>query len=241
MPEVNKAKKEILKPFYLIGVIIIFTLLVLYLMNYFNLIPKEVYKASDFNIKTIYSRIDYNHDNIDDYSSFVLGARADAQNHPTYKSAYYDTAYPPDNVGVCTDVIWRAFKSAGYSLRDMVSEDIKNNYDDYKKYVTTPDSNIDFRRVGPLKVFFSQYAQSLTTDPEDIAAWQPGDIVIFRDTKHIGIISDKRNKNGIPYVIHNAGQPNREEDYLLKDEITGQYRFDASLISDDVLKPWQDA
>ena len=212
MPEVNKAKKEILKPFYLIGVIIIFTLLVLYLMNYFNLIPKEVYKASDFNIKTIYSRIDYNHDNIDDYSAFVLGARADAQNHPTYKSAYYDTAYPPDNVGVCTDVIWRAFKSAGYSLRDMVSEDIKNNYE-----------------------------QSLTTDPEDIAAWQPGDIVIFRDTKHIGIISDKRNKNGIPYVIHNAGQPNREEDYLLKDEITGHYRFDASLISDDVLKPWQDA
>ena len=124
--------------------------------------------------------------------------------------------------------------------KDMVNEDIKNNYDDYKDYVATPDPNIDFRRVGPLKVFFSKYAQSLTTNPEEIASWQPGDIVIFRNTKHIGIISDKRNKNGITYVIHNSGQPNREEDYLLKNEITGHYRFDASLISDEVLKPWND-
>ena len=35
---------------------------------------------------------------------------------------------PPDTEGVCTDVIWRAFKNAGYSLKDMVDEDIKNNF-----------------------------------------------------------------------------------------------------------------
>lgn len=28
--------------------------------------------------------------------------------------------YPPDNIGVCIDVVWRAFANAGYSLKDMV-------------------------------------------------------------------------------------------------------------------------
>ena len=56
-----------------------------------------------------------------------------------------------------------------------------------------------------------------------------GDIVIFGRNDHIGIISDKRNKDGIPYLIHNAGQPNREEDILwVLDKfmgITGHYRW----------------
>lgn len=238
MHQINYSKKEIIKTFIIITFIVIFTLIVLYLMNYFNLIPKESYKASDFHIKTIYSKSDYDNDNIDDYSDFVLGARKDAENHPKYKSEYYATAYPPDDIGVCTDVIWRAFKNAGYSLKDMVDNDIKNNYDAYKKLIKTPDPNIDFRRVGTLQIFFSNYAQSLTTNPTEIDKWQPGDIVIFKDAKHIGIISDKRNKDGIPYVIHNAGQPNREEDYLTKDEILAHYRFDATLISDEILKPW---
>ena len=30
--------------------------------------------------------------------------------------------------------------------------------------------------------------------------WQGGDIVIFE--KHIGIVSDRRNWDGVPYVIH---------------------------------------
>ena len=48
---------------------------------------------------------------------------------------------------------------------------------------------------------------------------EPGDIVVF-GTSHIGIISDKRNKKGIPYLIHNGGQPLREEDIL---ELYNQY------------------
>ena len=67
-----------------------------------------------------------------------------------------------------------------------------------------------------MRIFFEEYAVSLTVDINEISEWQPGDIVIFEDDKHIGIISDKRNKDGQPYVIHNGGQPNREEDYLRK-------------------------
>ena len=54
----------------------------------------------------------------------MFGARKDAEIHPRYNGAYYDGGYPPDDIGVCTDVIWRAFKNAGYNLKDMVDNDI---------------------------------------------------------------------------------------------------------------------
>lgn len=232
----GQEKKNIITSFIVIIIIAMFTIIVLTVMNN-NFIPKTYYKASDFDIKTIYSESDYDKDNIDDYSEFVVGARKDAQKKPTYISKYYENSYPPSNEGVCTDVIWRAFKQAGYSLRDMIDEDIKNHPEAYPK-VTNRDKNIDFRRVMNQKIFFERYSLILTTSTKKIGEWQPGDIVIFED-KHIGIISDRRNKKGIPYVIHNGGQPNREEDYLTKKTITGHYRFDATKIDKSILKKWE--
>lgn len=236
----DSIRKNVTRTFIFIIIIVLFTLAVLFIMDYYNLIPKEYYKAADFNIKTIYSKMDYDNDKIDDYTDFVLGARNDAQNNPTYISKYYEDSYPPENEGVCTDVIWRAFKNAGYSLRDMVDNDIRNNPEDYPG-IETPDINIDFRRVNNLNTFFSKYADyySLSLNPEDIDEWQPGDIVVFNN-KHIGIISDRRNKEGIPYVIHNGGQPMREEDYLTKKNISGHYRFDATKIEKEILVAWEE-
>lgn len=189
---------------------------------------KTVYTAKDFGIETIISKTDYDNDGIDDYTDILQGAKIEANNKPVYKSQYYTGGYPKDDEGVCTDVIWRALKNAGYSLKDMVDEDIKNNVDKYPRVNGTPDPNIDFRRVPNLKVYFERNQLSLTTDLSKIEEWQPGDIVIF-GTSHIGIISDKRNKNGIPYLIHNAGQPLREEDTLKLNNtfqpITGHYRM----------------
>ena len=91
-----------------------------------------------------------------------------------------------------------------------------------------------------LRVFFEKYAVSLTTDIDDIAEWQPGDIVIFEDDEHIGIISDRRNKKGHAFVLHNTGQKKREQDYLSIRQVTGHYRFDASQIDEDVLIKWHD-
>lgn len=130
--------------------------------------------------------------------------------------------------GVCTDVIWRAFRHAGYDLKAMVDADIAANTERYWRVEGQPDPNIDFRRVPNLRVFFTRHAESLTTDPYDIAAWQPGDIVTFED-RHIGVISDRRNAEGIPYLIHNSGQWQREEDALLRchrnHPISGHFRF----------------
>ena len=202
---------------------------------------KPYYTAEDFNITTIISEVDANANGVDDYTDILLGARMDAENHPTYDGRYWDTGYPPDDIGVCTDVIWRAFKNAGYNLRAMVDNDILiSNEEDY--HIDYPDSNIDFRRVGNLQVFFSKYAQSLTLDIYDISEWQPGDIVVFNG-KHIGIISDRRNRDGIPYVIHNSGQPLREEDVLEKrakiDPISGHFRWNA-LELEDIVVYWEE-
>lgn len=80
----------------------------------------------------------------------------------------------------------------------------------------------------------------MTLDPDEIEAWQPGDIVIWGNDKHIGIVSERRNAKGQAYVIHNSGQPFREEDALTHGTITGHYRFDASLIDADVLVAWHE-
>ena len=138
----------------------------------FRLLPGREYSGEDFGIETLISTSDYDGDGVDDYRDIMLGARADAENAPTYKSAYYAGGYPPADEGVCTDVIWRAFKNAGYSLKDMVDSDIAENPEDYPA-VNSPDPNIDFRRVRNLRVFFEKYAERLTLDPSDISDWQP--------------------------------------------------------------------
>ncbi len=188
------------------------------------------YEASKFGIKEIKSSIDYDNDGVDDYTDILLGARKDASNKPRYDSRYFDTGYPPDDIGVCADVIWRAFKEAGYNLRELIDEDIKNNIEKYPN-VKRRDSNIDFRRVKNLKVFFDRYATVLTNDIKQIDEWMPGDIVVFGSGyTHIGIISDRRNAFGIPWLIHNAGQSRREENALeywsLTRGVTGHYRWD---------------
>ncbi len=219
---------KILKKIFII-IVIVFTLFVLVtttLLMYHKY--KKVYYTDDFDIETLKSQTDYDNDGIDDYTDILQGAKIDAKNKPKYKSAYYAGGYPPENEGVCTDVIWRALKNAGYLLKDMVDEDIKNNIKEYPRVAGKQDCNIDFRRVPNLKVYFERNQIVLTTDLTKIEEWQPGDIVVF-GTSHIGIISDKRNKKGVPYLLHNGGQPVREEDILeLYNEyepISGHYRI----------------
>ena len=191
-------------------------------------------------LPSLKSGVDYNGNGVDDYMDIMLGARQDAINHPTYDGSWWATGYPPENIGVCSDVIWRAFKYAGYCLKDMVDADILARREAYP-LIERPEHQIDFRRVRNLRIFFEKYAVKLTMDIYAVDEWQPGDIVIFGNDRHIGIVSDVRDANGIPYIIHNGGQDDREENYLVQKDsqkVTGHYRWDASLIPGDVLKPW---
>lgn len=125
---------------------------------------------------------------------------------------------------MCTDVTANALKDAGYDLMTLIQEDIRTNPNDYN--IDEPDANIDFRRVTNLKVYFSHAAVSLTMDISEIEEWQGGDIVIFQN--HIGIVSDRRNENGVPYVIHHNDpwQETYEQDILeSRDDVVGHYRI----------------
>jgi uncharacterized protein YijF (DUF1287 family) len=202
--------------------------------------PNEVSEPLEeegIEIESLLSGNDEDDDGIDDFEDIIQGARADALNMSEYRDAYYRGGYPPENEGVCTDVIWRAFRNAGFQLKDLVDSDIKNYTGEYKRVSESggPDPNIDFRRIPNLVVYFDKYAKNLTNeilsgDEENLYEWQGGDIVVFGGRiKHIGIISDKRNTYGVPYLIHNAGPYTVEEDSLIYwnsiSEITRHYRW----------------
>lgn len=182
---------------------------------------KDRYASS---IQQIHSLTDQDQDGIDDQTDILQGALAYVSTKPDYQSRYYGTGYPDDGYGVCTDVVANAMKDAGYDLMVLIQEDIEKNPEDYG--ITEPDMNIDFRRVRNLKVYFAHTAISLTLNPSEIEQWQGGDIVIFKN--HIGIVSDHRNKRGVPYVIHHSNpmQTAYEQDILESwDEIVGHYRI----------------
>lgn len=175
-------------------------------------------------------------DGIKDLEDILLGAREDVQNKPRYRSAYYAGGYPPPHEGVCTDVIWRALAHAGYNLKELIDTDIRNNLEQYPRVGGQPEPNIDFRRVLNLIVFFERHGTVLTNDLipydiENVKEWQGGDIVAFgHPTPHIGIVSNHRRPDGIPYMIHNAGPYTREEDAILYwheniSNIVGHYRW----------------
>lgn len=177
-----------------------------------------------YQIKQYHSSNDQDNDGIDDQVDILENALEYISKKPKYQSKYYSTGYSNDEYGVCTDVVAHALKNAGYDLMTLIQEDIQNHSSDYA--INQPDINIDFRRVRNLKVYFDHIAQILTTDVKDIEDWQGGDIIVFRN--HIGIVSDRRNERGVPYVIHHDSpwQLAYEQDILEKhNDIVGHYRI----------------
>ncbi len=178
---------------------------------------------------------DRDNDWINDVDDILQWARLEVKNKTRYRSGYYSGGYPPNDEWVCTDVIWRAFKNAWINIKKLVDTDIKNNISAYPRVNGVPDTNIDFRRVPNLETFLKRNAITLTTefipwDAENLKQWQPWDIVIFSRPDHIAIVSDKRNNNGVPYIIHNPAPYPKENERLLYWEglwwdLEGHYRW----------------
>ena len=75
-----------------VGVLV---LAVVWVLQYYGILPKRTYSSQPFGIDVVYSSQDYNHNGVDDYTDFLLGAKQDAENHPTYYGTYYAGGYPP--------------------------------------------------------------------------------------------------------------------------------------------------
>lgn len=212
------------KTIILFSIILIVIFAVIFVLYYLNYIPHKKYTNGDFNIKTYISNVDKDNDGTDDQTDILNNVRNYIKTKPKYKSKYYNTGYPDDEYGVCTDVVAFALKDAGYDLRELVNEHIEANRNLYD--IDTVDKNIDFRRASNLKIYFDYNAISLTTDIYKTDEWQGGDIVVLK--KHIGIVSDKRNRKGINFIIHHAKpvQMYYEEDiFEYRNDIIGHYRI----------------
>lgn len=189
-------------------------------------LPQRYYTAEELGITQLQSLNDADGDGLEDWMDMTTGARAYIETDPHYKSKYYAGGYPDDGLGVCTDVIWQAFRAAGYELKDLVDADISENREAYP-FIADQDSNIDFRRVETLDAFFRRHAQVLTCSFDDPEDWQPGDIVIFGDNKHIALCSDRRNRDGIPFIIHHGNPIDEavERNQIYAQEVTGHFRW----------------
>lgn len=209
----------------IISLIIIMMPFAIYIEKTLYIENKE-YTNEDFGIQTYISKIDKDNDGIDDQTDFLQNVRLYLSKKPKYKSEYYAGGYPTGEYGVCTDVIAIAALNSGYDLRTLVNEDIKSRKEEYN--IDTIDIDIDFRRAKNLKVYLDKNAVVLTTDLSKIEEWQGGDIVVFKG--HIGVVSDKRNENGVPYLLHHANpfQTEYEEPgglLRLEVDILGHYRL----------------
>ncbi len=151
----------------------------------------------------------------------------------TYDGRYMAIEYPggdvPASIGVCTDVIIRAYRKLGIDLQQLVHEDMTQNFAVYPNNwgLSGPDSNIDHRRVPNLQAFFTRHGESLpiTNLTED---YLPGDIVTWMlpgNLPHIGIVVDETNEAGEPMIVHNVGAGPKKEFFLFRFPITGHYRY----------------
>ncbi len=195
--------------------------------------PQGAWTEEPLVLPRVLSGHDEDGDGKDDLDDLVIGARAEALNRTVYQDGYYAGGHPPDGVGVCTDVIWRAFEEAGYDLKSMVDADIAANIEAYPRVGGRAEPNIDFRRVPNLTSFFQRHAQELSIevipgDAENLSQWQGGDIVVYgQPFPHIGIVSDRRRPDGVPLLIHNGGPHATEADDLLTwpSPMTHRFRF----------------
>ena len=152
----------------------------------------------------------------------------------TYDPSYFSIPYPngdvPSTVGVCTDVVIRAYRKLGIDLQKEVHEDMKANFLKYPKLwgLKTTDKNIDHRRVPNLMTYFKRnYAEKpITQNPID---YLPGDIVCWNlggAITHIGIVSNQKSNDNMRYkIVHNIGAGQVLQDCLFDFKIIGHYRY----------------
>lgn len=148
----DRTRKDTAKRYIAVLALLLFCSIVFYVQTHYQRTtatrPEDDYRG---RTSQFHSSVDRDDDGVDDQLDILNGALAYVSTHPKYKSRYYETGYPDDGYGVCTDVVAYALKNAGYDLQELVDADIREQPQDYM--VEEPDANIDFRRVRNLKVF----------------------------------------------------------------------------------------
>ena len=151
-----------------------------------------------------------------------------------YDGRYFSIPYPngdvPKGVGVCTDVVIRAYRGIGIDLQKQVHEDMVVNFSLYPKNwgLKKTDTNIDHRRVPNLMTFFKRHGteKPITKNAND---YLPGDIVCWMlpgNLTHIGIVVNQKSNDGYRHlIVHNIGGGQVLEDCLFDFKIIGHFEY----------------
>ena len=125
---------------------------------------------------------------------------------------------------------------AGISNPVILHEDIAKARSAYPMVKGSGDPSIDQRRVGTLLPYFKRHWEQHTAkldDPDD--PLRPGDVILM-DTfpsrpgpDHIGILSDRVDDHGLPFVINNwtDGTVTAEMDLLTFVPVMYRFRLPA--------------
>lgn len=150
-----------------------------------------------------------------------------------YDGSYYSIGYPngdvSSSIGVCTDVIIRAYRVLGIDLQKELHEDVIANRGAYVR-IKKPDKNIDHRRVPNLATFFKRHGKVLPIT-DNASDYKPGDVIWWNLSSdgvlnHIGLVVNKKSKDGKRHlVIHNIGGGQNIDDFLFGAQIVGHYTF----------------
>lgn len=152
----------------------------------------------------------------------VQRARLEVTRNVKYDASYQQINYPggdvPKEIGSCADVVVRAYRALNYDFQVLIHKERGNN----------SDKNIDHRRCRNQIDYLKKHALALTNNTNS-SDWKPGDIVYWdlnnKGLLHTGIISDRKTRDGKPYIIHNIGPSASEEAVLENWKIIAHFRI----------------
>ncbi len=157
-----------------------------------------------------------------------------------YDGSYYKINYPMgdvnEKIGVCTDVVIRAYRKLGIDLQELIIKDMLSNPEHYKEKA---NKNISHRRVPNMMNFFDKYADKKIKGMNN-KYYSPGDLVTWRIgiNNHIGIVVDKIGPSGNYMVVHNIGAGQNMDDCLFNWNVTGHWSYDGpNLFDKDKIEP----
>ena len=159
------------------------------------------------------------------------------------KKSYQKIDYPwgdvPEYLGMSPDLIIRCVRAAGLDLQQLVHIDRVRHPTRYPLHIwkhRRPDTSIDHRRLPILYSFIKHYLKPLPILSDSVkkrARFEPGDFVFWvapggGDYPGFGgIVLDRRDERGIPYVVTLASDDLRITDrHQLTDwKVMGHFRL----------------
>src|SRR5688500_12965719 len=166
--------------------------------------------------------------------ALVQAAVAQTSTPVTYDGSYRRIPYPggdvPASIGVCTDLIVRAYRAVGVDLQVRVHEDMRSAFGSYPQLwgLSRADPNIDHRRVPNLQTYFRRRGAQLLIR-RDAGDYLPGDLVTWTlpgNLPHIGLVTDQSSPRSERWlIVHNIGRGPEIEDMLFDYPISCHYRY----------------